>query len=107
MTAVNSDDTSGNKGCTIAVLGPDGKTQSTITYALGYSFKAVNKATGKTHTHTCNNGTWVEIVESTSPVGGYLYEVDDPFVDGSAALTLVNPHEQYTYSPAGGFYAGP
>ena len=103
----SQDDGAGKKGCTLAVLSPDGKTQSTITYAHGYSFSAVNKATGKTHTYTCNNGTWEETVSSVSPAGGYTYDADNSYVQVDGSAVLVDPHQQYTYSTSAGLYAAP
>ena len=103
----SQDDGNAKKGCTLAVQSPDGKTQSTITYAHGYSFSAVNKATGKTHTYTCNDGTWVETVSSVSPTSGYTYDVDSSYVQADNTAVIVNPHEKYTYSTGGGQYAAP
>ena len=103
----SQDDGGAKKGCTLAVLSPDGKTQSTITYAHGYSFSTVNKATGKTHTYTCNNGTWEETVSSVGPAGGYRYEADNAYVQDDGTAVLVNPHEEYTYSTSDGYYAAP
>jgi hypothetical protein len=103
---VNQDD-GAKKGCTLAVLSPDGKTQSTITYAHGYSFSIVNKATGKTHTFTCNNGTWEETVSATSPVTGNRYVADTAYVDAAGDLATVNLHQEYTYSAGGGYYTAP
>ena len=102
---LNTDDTSGKKGCTIDIKGPDGKVQSSITYAHGYSFSTVNKATGKTHTFTCNNGTWEETVSSTIPTGGLVYEAAAAWVDGS--VVTVDLHAEYTYSSDGVYYAAP
>jgi hypothetical protein len=107
ITRTASQDDTAKKGCTLAVLGPDGKTQSTITYAHGYSFSAVNKATGKTHTYTCNNGTWVETVSSVGPGSGYTYDADKSYVQADGSAVLVNPHQQYTYSTSDGYYAAP
>ena len=100
----SSDDT-GKNGCTVAVLGPDGKTQSTITYPHGYSFSAINKATGKKHTYTCNNGTWVETVESVSPTAEYDYEADYAYVEEDGSAVLGNPRQAHTYSTQDGVYA--
>lgn len=57
------------KGCAITLQGP-GAGQSVV-YEDGYSFSIVDKATGKTHTYTCNDGVWTETVSKTSaPLGG-------------------------------------
>ena len=103
----SQDDGTAKKGCTLAVLGPDGKTQSTITYAHGYSFSTVNKATGKTHTFTCNNGTWEETVSSVSPQGGYTYDADMSYLHEDGSAVLVNLHQEQTYSTDDGLYAAP
>jgi hypothetical protein len=103
--SVNSDDNSPKQGCTLDVKAPDGSVQSSIKYPHGASFSAKNAQTGKTHTFTCNNGTWVETVSSTGPAGGgYIYEADNAYVDGSATLVFVNPHVEYTPSTDGAYY---
>jgi hypothetical protein len=102
----NTDDTSGNEGCTITLQNPDGSPGQSVKYAHGYSFSVKNKATGKTHTYTCNNGKWEETVNATSPTGGYVYDADRAWLDAST-LVVVNLHEEYTYSPSGGSYFQP
>jgi hypothetical protein len=98
------DDTTGKASCSLTL-----STGQTIVYAHGYSFSVVNKATGKTHTFTCQDGKWVETVNSTAPTRNWdhLYEADQAYVDGSGELTLVNPHEGYAYTSDNGFYAEP
>jgi hypothetical protein len=58
------------KGCEVQLKGP-GAGQS-IVYPDGYSF-SVQGQTGKTHTYTCNDGTWKETVSITvGPLSGAL-----------------------------------
>jgi hypothetical protein len=65
--------TPAKKGCSIQFQGP-GAGQS-IEYPDGYSM-SVKATDGKTHTYTCNDGTWKETVAivaapaSVVPVGG-------------------------------------
>jgi Spy/CpxP family protein refolding chaperone len=56
------------KGCEVQLKGP-GAGQS-IVYADGYSFSVHGSNDGKTHTYTCNDGTWKETVSLTA--GGTL-----------------------------------
>ena len=51
------------KGCEVQLKGP-GAGQSII-YEHGYSFSVVGQD-NKTHTYTCNDGTWSETVSLTS-----------------------------------------
>jgi hypothetical protein len=51
------------KGCEIQLKGP-GAGQS-IVYRHGYSF-SVQAQDNKTHTYTCNDGTWKETVSLTA-----------------------------------------
>lgn len=53
----------------------------------------------------CNDGTW-EPASAVPQADEYHYEADYAYVD-SSALVLVDPHEEYTYSGEGGFYAEP
>jgi hypothetical protein len=101
----NTDDT--KKGCTITLQNPDGTPGQSVVYPDGYSFSVKNGATGKTHTYTCVNGTWVETVSSSSPAGGYDYLADYAYVDGSGTVDLVNAHQEYTYSSDGASYVQP
>lgn len=104
----NTDDTGSKKGCSVNLQKPDGSPGQTVVYEHGYSFSVINGVTGKTHTYTCNNGTWDETVSSTSPVGdGYFYEVDDAYVNGSATLVFENPHVEHSYSIDGAYHAAP
>lgn len=59
-----------------------------------------------TWTMKCNDGNW-EIVSLTGPEADHHYEADDAYVDGSGTLVIVNPHEEYTYSSGGSYYAEP
>jgi hypothetical protein len=52
------------KGCEVQLKGP-GAGQS-IVYEHGYSFSIQATNTGKTHTYTCNDGTWNETVKLTA-----------------------------------------
>jgi hypothetical protein len=52
------------KGCEVQLKGP-GAGQS-IVYPHGYSFSIQGTNTGKTHTYTCNDGTWKETVSITA-----------------------------------------
>ena len=106
-TAEADDTGTGQKGCTVDIKAPDGSTQSSITYPHGYSFKAVNKATGKTHTYTCENGTWKETVSAVSPTSGNSWEADSLFVEDSGTLAGVNLRERYSYSSSDEMYATP
>ena len=51
------------KGCEIQLKGP-GAGQSVV-YQHGYSFSVVGQD-NKTHTYTCNDGTWKETVSLTA-----------------------------------------
>jgi hypothetical protein len=64
------------KGCEVQLKGP-GAGQS-IVYPHGYSF-SVSGQDNKTHTYTCNDGTWKETVSLTAP----------PSTVGSVALPIV------------------
>ena len=55
------------KGCEVQLKGP-GAGQS-IVYPDGYSFSVYAQNDGKTHTYTCNDGTWKETVALTA--GGW------------------------------------
>jgi hypothetical protein len=56
------------KGCEVQLKGP-GAGQS-IVYPDGYSFSVYAQSDSKTHTYTCNDGTWKETVSLTAaPVG--------------------------------------
>src|SRR5215218_554173 len=52
------------KGCEVQLKGP-GAGQS-IVYPDGYSFSVQGANDGKTHTYTCNDGTWKETVTLTA-----------------------------------------
>jgi hypothetical protein len=52
------------KGCTVELKGP-GAGQS-IVYEHGYSFSIYGTNDKKTHTYTCNDGTWKETVSLTA-----------------------------------------
>lgn len=52
------------KGCEVELKGP-GAGQS-IVYPHGHSFSVQAQNTGKTHTYTCNDGTWKETVTLTA-----------------------------------------
>ena len=61
--------TPAKKGCSIQFQGP-GAGQS-IVYPDGYSMSVKGANDGKTHTYTCNDGTWKETVSLTAaPRGG-------------------------------------
>ena len=61
------------KGCEVQLKGP-GAGQS-IVYADGYSF-SVQAQDNKTHTYTCNDGTWKETVALTA--GGWTAGLSMP-----------------------------
>jgi hypothetical protein len=98
-TAAKDDTGTGTASCSLTL-----STGQTIVYDHGYSFSVVNKATGKTHTFTCNNGKWEETVSSTVPsrTWDHYYEADQAYVDSSQDLMLVN-----TYSVTDGYNAAP
>lgn len=52
------------KGCSVVLQGPGAG--QTIVYEHGYSFSVVDGRDGKTHTFTCNDGTWKETVGLTA-----------------------------------------
>jgi hypothetical protein len=52
------------KGCSVQLQGP-GAGQS-IEYPHGYSFSVYGANDRKTHTYTCNDGTWKETVSLTA-----------------------------------------
>src|SRR4051794_24472658 len=52
------------KGCEVQLKGP-GAGQS-IVYPDGYSFSVTAQNDNKTHTYTCNDGTWKETVSLTA-----------------------------------------
>jgi hypothetical protein len=52
------------KGCEVQLKGP-GAGQS-IVYPDGYSFSVYGQNDKKTHTYTCNDGTWKETVSLTA-----------------------------------------
>jgi len=54
------------KGCEVQLKGP-GAGQS-IVYPDGYSFSVYAQSDNKTHTYTCNDGTWTETVSLTAGV---------------------------------------
>ena len=57
------------KGCEVQLKGP-GAGQS-IVYPDGYSFSVYAQSDSKTHTYTCNDGTWKETVSLTAgPAAG-------------------------------------
>jgi hypothetical protein len=90
-------DDTGSAGCSVTL-----STGQTIVYPHGYSFSITNKATGKKHTFTCENGKWVETVESVSPTYEHYYEAEKAYVEPDNDLVLVN-----SYSSAEGWYAAP
>src|SRR5262245_28577900 len=59
----NTGQTPAKKGCSIQFQGP-GAGQSLV-YPDGYKF-VVNATDGKTHTYTCNDGTWTDTVSLTA-----------------------------------------
>lgn len=93
------DDTGGKASCSLTL-----STGQTIAYDHGFSFSVLNKATGKTHTFTCNNGKWEETVNSTGPTRtwDHYLEADQAYVDAGQDLTLVN-----TYSVSAGYNIAP
>jgi len=56
--------TTPKKGCTVQLQGP-GAGQS-IVYPDGYKFSVYGENDRKTHTYTCNDGTWTETVSLTA-----------------------------------------
>ena len=52
------------KGCEVQLKGP-GAGQS-IVYPDGYKFSVYARSDSKTHTYTCNDGTWSETVSLTA-----------------------------------------
>jgi hypothetical protein len=52
------------KGCEVQLKGP-GAGQS-IVYPDGYKFSVSAQSDNKTHTYTCNDGTWKETVSLTA-----------------------------------------
>jgi hypothetical protein len=56
------------KGCEVQLKGP-GAGQS-IMYPDGYSFSVYAQSDSKTHTYTCNDGTWKETVSLTAAPAG-------------------------------------
>jgi hypothetical protein len=98
-TATKDDTTTGQASCSLTL-----STGQTIVYDHGYSFSVQNKATGKTHTFTCENGKWVETVSAVVPTRSWdhYFEADKAYVDGSQDLVLVN-----TYSPSEGYNVAP
>jgi hypothetical protein len=56
------------KGCEVQLKGP-GAGQS-IVYPDGYSFSVYAQSDSKTHTYTCNDGTWKETVSLTAAPAG-------------------------------------
>jgi hypothetical protein len=70
------------KGCEVQLKGP-GAGQS-IVYPDGYSFSVYAQSDSKTHTYTCNDGTWKETVSLTAaptgvaaPVGSFQVLASD------------------------------
>jgi hypothetical protein len=79
---IEKDDTgtAPKEGCSVNLQNPDGSPGPTVKYDHGYSFSVQNKATGKTHTFTCNDGKWEETVNFTpTNYGEYLYEVENDY----------------------------
>jgi hypothetical protein len=57
------------KGCEVQLKGP-GAGQS-IVYPDGYKFSVYAQSDNKTHTYTCNDGTWKETVSLTAGPAGW------------------------------------
>jgi hypothetical protein len=80
------------KGCTINLQRPDGSPGQSVTYADGYSFSVKNAATGRTHTYTCVDGTWVETVSSRAPAGGPRWEATSVTMAAPGTVVLRDGH---------------
>ena len=98
-TVAKDDTSTPKKGCSVTLSTGQG-----IVYDHGYSFSVKNKATGQTHTYTCNDGKWEETVSAPSPSDSYTWEADNAYVDGSGTAFVQNPrHYENTYSSDSGY----
>jgi hypothetical protein len=80
--------TPAKKGCEVQLKGP-GAGQSVV-YPDGYSFSVYAQNDNKTHTYTCNDGTWKETVSLTVHPGGLATPAGSLQVVASGALTVDN-----------------
>jgi hypothetical protein len=77
--------TPAKKGCEVQLKGPNAG--QSIVHPDGYSF-SVRAQDNKTHTYTCNDGTWTETVSLTAHPGGLTAPAGSLQVVASGALTV-------------------
>jgi hypothetical protein len=105
----NTNSTPPKKGCTVNMQNPDGSPGQSIKYDHGYSFGVKNRATGKTHTYTCNDGKWDETVAFTPGFGGRPFAVvtQTAVAKVSGTLVVVSPQKAHTVLRNGRYHAAP
>ena len=98
--ATDNSGTTSKQGCTLTLQNPDGSPGQSVKYDHGYSFSVKNRATGKTHTYTCNDGKWEETVNFTPGVGGLggrpYAVVTEAVAKASGTLVVVSPQTAHT-----------